>query len=165
MASGDGLGDEQCDNTTFAAVFLSIYLGITSGISIVSRTVPQVERGEGMTYSNLAILRLKAKEKVQGALGVVTVLMSMYLFSVLGVEGAPNETIWWVGGAGAVVLGVAALIEFASIAFGRSVSTGDGQAGSTSGSLGEPSNASAEAEEDRLSLGNVEENMTVAGLV
>ena len=92
---------------------------------------------------------------------VVTALMSMYLFSVLGVEGAPNETIIWVGGAGVVTFGVAALVEFASIAFGRSVSTSDGQAGS-SGSLGEPSNIGAE---QRLSLANVEANMTVAGLV
>ena len=57
---------------------------------------------------------------------------------------------------------VAGLIEFASIAFGRSVSTGDGQAGSSSGSLGEPNIIGAE---QRLSLGNLEENMVVAGLV
>ena len=119
-------------------------------------------RNAGITYSNLAILRLKMKEKVQGSLGVVTSLMSMYLFSVLGVEGVPNGSLLWVGGAGAVTLGVAAFIEFASIAFGRSVSTGDGQAGSSSGSLGQPSNIGAE---ERLSLSNVEENMTVAGLV
>ena len=53
------------------------------------------------------------------------------------------------------------LIEFAYIVFGRSVSTSDGQAVS-SGSLGEPSNVSAE---QRLSLSNVGENMTIAGLV
>ena len=44
-----------------------------------------------MTYSNLTILRLKKREKVQGALGVVTALVSMYLFSVLGVEGKPTS--------------------------------------------------------------------------
>ena len=86
----------------------------------------------------------------------------MYMFSVLGVEGAPNGLIYLMGGAGVVTLGVAALIEFASIAFGRAVSTDDGQAGSSSCSLGEPSNISAE---QRLSLSNIEENMTVAGLV
>ena len=115
-----------------------------------------------MTYSNLAILRLKMKEKVQGALGMVTALVSMYLFSVLGVEGAPNGSLLWVGLAGGLTLVGACLIEFAYIAFGRSVSTGDGQAGSTSGSLGQPSNIGAE---QRLSLSNIEENMTVAGLV
>ena len=115
-----------------------------------------------MTYSNLAVLRLKVKEKVQGSLGVVTALASMYLFSVLGVEGMPNGSLSWVGLAGLMTLGIAALIEFASIAFGRSSSTGDSQAGSLSGSLGEPSNINAE---QRLSLSNVEENMTVAGLV
>ena len=124
--------------------YVAAYLGIIAAVSLASRTAPQEERGEGMTYSNLTILRLKKKEKVQGALGVITALVSMYLFSVLGVEGAPTETIGWVGSAGAATLVVAVLIEFASIAFGRSVSTGDGQTGSTSGSLGEPSNIGAE---------------------
>ena len=162
MASGDGLEDEQCVNTTRAAMFLSVYLGIITGVSIVSRAVPQGERGEGMTYSNLAILRLKVKEKVQGALGVITALASMYLFSVLGVEGERNETFLLLGLAGAVTLSVAAFIELAYIAFGRSGSTGDGKAGSSSGSLGEPNNIGTE---QRLSLANVEENMKVAGLV
>ena len=67
-----------------------------------------------------------------------------------------------VGAAGGSTLIGAGLIELASIAFGRSVSTGDGQAGSSSGSLGQPSNIGAE---QRLSLSNVEGNMTVAGLV
>ena len=162
MASGEGLEDEQCENTTYAAMWLSIYLVIITVVAIASRTVPQQDRGEGMTYSNLAILRLKRREKIQGALGVVTALVAMYLFSVLGVEGEPNETIIWVGGAGGLTLLIAMLIEFACIASGRSVSTGDGQAGSSSGSLGEPNNVSAE---QRLSLSNIEKNMTVAGLV
>ena len=84
------------------------------------------------------------------------------LVEVLGVEGTPNQTIIWVGLAGAIALLVAGLIELASIAFRRSNSTGDGQAGSTSGSLGQPGNIGAE---ERLSLSNIEENMTVAGLV
>ena len=99
---------------------------------------------------------------VQGALGVVAALVSMYMFSVLGVEGAPNGLISWVGLAGFVTLSVAMLIEFAYIAFGRSVSTGDGQAGSSSGSLGEPSNIGRSRS---ASIGNIAENMTVADLV
>ena len=162
MASGGGLGDRQCENTTWAAMCLSVYLVIITMVTIGSRTVPQGERGEGMTYSNLAILRLKMKEKVQGALGVVTALVAMYLFSVLGVEGTPNWSIWWVGLAGFVTLMVAGLIEFASIAFGRSVSTSDGQAGSTSGSLGKPSKLRRSRS---ASISNIAENMTVAGLV
>ena len=161
MTSGDGLDDDQCLNTTYAAVCLSGYLIIITAVSVASKSVPQEERGGGITYSNLAILRMKMKEKVQGALGLVTALTSMYLFSVLGVEGAPNGSLLWVGGAGVLTWVIAGLIEFASIAFGRPVSTGDGQAGS-SVSLGEPSNIGAE---ERLSLGNVEENMTIAGLV
>ena len=162
MASRHGRGVYKCENTTRAAMFLSCYLVLITMVSIASMTVPQEQRGEGITYSNLAILRLKMKEKVQGALGVVAALVSMYLFSVLGVEGAPNETIKWMGLAGAMTLGVAALIEFASIAFRRSVLTGDGQSVSSSGILHEPSNIGAE---QRLSLSNLEENTTVAGFV
>eukprot|EP00518_Triparma_eleuthera_P020214 CAMPEP_0197548116 /NCGR_PEP_ID=MMETSP1320-20131121/2318_1 /TAXON_ID=91990 /ORGANISM="Bolidomonas sp., Strain RCC2347" /LENGTH=88 /DNA_ID=CAMNT_0043108057 /DNA_START=355 /DNA_END=617 /DNA_ORIENTATION=+ len=74
MFSGDGLGDDQCENTTWAAMFLSLYIGIITMIAIGSRTIPHAERGEGMTYSNLAILRLKKRERVQGSLGVITAL-------------------------------------------------------------------------------------------
>ena len=84
----------SCVNTAAAAMFLSVYLVIITAVAIASRTVPQEERGEGMTYTNLVILRLKAKEKVQGALGVITALVSMYLFSILGVEGAPNQSLF-----------------------------------------------------------------------
>ena len=166
MASGDGLGDDQCDNTAMAAKFLSVYLGIIAAVSMASRTVQQEERGEGMTCSNLAILRLKMKERVQGALGVVTALVSMYLFSVLGVEGAPDESIRLLGLAGGVTLLLAGLIEFASLASlacGANISTGDGRAGSSSGSVGRPSNVSAE--EDQLSLRDVAENMTIIDIV
>ena len=119
-----------------------------------------------MTCSNLAILRLKMKERVQGALGVVTALVSMYLFSVLGVEGAPDESIRLLGLAGGVTLLLAGLIEFASLASlacGANISTGDGRAGSSSGSVGRPSNVSAE--EDQLSLRDVAENMTIIDIV
>ena len=142
--------------------YVAAYLGIIAAVSLASRTAPQEERGEGMTYINLAILRLKGKEKVQGALGVIAALVSMYLFSVLGVEGAPNRSLLWLGGVGGLTLLVAALIELAYIAFGRSVSTGDGQAGSSSGILNEPSNVRRSRS---ASIGNIAENMTFAALV
>ena len=85
----------------------------------------------------------------------------MYMFSVLGVEGKPNGSLFWVGLAGGVTLLIAMLIELASIALGRSVSTSDGQA-DQSGSLGEPSNIRRSRS---ASIGNIAENMTVAGLV
>ena len=97
------------------------------------------------------------KEKVQGALGVVIALVSMYLFSVLEVEGDPDWTIVWVGLAGVMTLGVAGLIELASIAFGRSFST----AGS-SGSINEAINYRSER---RLSSGKIADDMVIVGLV
>ena len=163
MASGGGLHDDQCENTTKAATALSCYLAIITAVSVASRTVPQDERVQGMTYSNLVILRLKTREKVQGALGLVTALVSMYLFSVLGVGGEPSGEIYVLGLIGAVALGVVAMIEFTTLAFGRSVSTtGDGQAGTSPGSLTQQSNVSAES---RLSLRDVEENMTIMGML
>ena len=147
--------------STFCKLVDHRFMDAITGVSIASKCVTQEERGEGMTYANMAILRLKKIEKVQGALGVNKALVSMYLFSVLGVEGAPNDTILEVGLAGAVTLIIAGLIEFASLAFGRSGSTGDGQAGS-----------SRDLRESRklrtsrsASIGNIAENMTVAGLV
>ena len=65
----EGLGDDQCKNTIRAAMFLSVYLATIRTVSIAKKTVPQDERGQGMTFNNLGILRLKRREKVQGALG------------------------------------------------------------------------------------------------
>ena len=69
MASGDGVADTQCENSTYAAMFLSVYAVVVFIVTVASNTVPREFRGEGVTFANLAIFRLKIKEKVQGALG------------------------------------------------------------------------------------------------
>ena len=86
-------------------MLLSLYLLIITINSLLKKSVTREERGEGLTFENLAILKLKPKEKIQGALGVVTALASMYLFSILGVEGDPSITIWVVGGVGTITIG------------------------------------------------------------
>ena len=78
------------------------------------------------------------------------------------VAGKYDRSIGWIGLAGVVALTVAALIEFAYIVFERSGSTGDSQPGS-SGSLSQAN--SVIAEEDELSMEDIEENMTFAGMV
>ena len=55
MASGDELEDDQCENISSAAMSLSCYLAIVAAVSVASKTVPQEERGEVMTYYNMAI--------------------------------------------------------------------------------------------------------------
>ena len=101
-----GYGNDQCVNTSNAALWLSTYLNILTAVSIASKAVSREERGEGLTYENLAILRLKKRQKIQGTLGIFTALASMYLFSVLKVDGEPNESIYWIGAVGAVALGL-----------------------------------------------------------
>eukprot|EP00518_Triparma_eleuthera_P013574 CAMPEP_0182476708 /NCGR_PEP_ID=MMETSP1319-20130603/29577_1 /TAXON_ID=172717 /ORGANISM="Bolidomonas pacifica, Strain RCC208" /LENGTH=96 /DNA_ID=CAMNT_0024677817 /DNA_START=37 /DNA_END=324 /DNA_ORIENTATION=+ len=81
--SSNGFPYDQCQNTTSAAMWLSVYTAIISGVTIAHSTVPKNDRGEGLMFTNIATLKFKIKEKVQGALGVVTALVSMYLFSVL----------------------------------------------------------------------------------
>ena len=161
MTSNDGLTDVMCENTAWAAMFLNIYLVIITGVSIVSRTIPQKQGEEdGTTFSNLAVLRLFVREKVQGALGVVTAMVSMYLFSLLGVEGQPNETIFWVGVGGALALGIAAMIELISLASrasrGLVGDAAEGEGASTS---------TLRKGDGRLSVGRVGDDMIIATMV
>ena len=158
------LGSDQCYNTSNAAVFLSIYLVIITAVSFANKAVSKEGRGEGLTYKNLAIMRLKKREKITGALGAVTALASMYIFSVLGVKGEYNGTIYVVGGVGAGTLGVAALIEMFVLAFGetRRVELPEGNYQAPKGGL---SGASKFSSGRRLSLGRVGDDMKVAGFI
>ena len=71
------------------------------------------------TYSHddLAILRSTKRQKILGAFVVVIALPSMYLFSVLGVQGAPSNIIGLVGALDRGTLGAASLIEMFVLAF------------------------------------------------
>ena len=156
-------------NTNTAATLLSSYVATLTGIAIAKRTVPRQRLGEGLTYKNLAILKLKKREKVQGALDVLTAFSSMYLFSVLGVHGKENEMVWWLGVVGMVALLVAIIIEGTFLASIRSRgergltgATGVG-GGASARTLGE---GTVEMNSKRqLSIGRVGDDMVVAGLV
>ena len=84
-------------------MFLSVYVVLVTCVTICSQTVDE-ERGEGLTWLNLALLDLKKREKMQGTLGLFTALNSMYLFSALGVQGEPDPVVYWLGFAGFVTL-------------------------------------------------------------
>ena len=137
------------------SIFSLGYLWIITSISIASKTVSREEKGEGLTFKNLAILMLKKTEKIQGDLGVVTALASMYLFSVLGVKGNPNATNLMVVAVGAISLLFAAGTEFFTLAFGGS-ERGDQP-------IGTPTRDSRSNR--TISLGGIEGDMTVAGFV
>ena len=94
-------------------MYLSSYIAIATGISMTSKIMQKEGRSgdSGMTYKDIAILRTKWWQKMQGALGFVSAMTAMYLFSVLGAEGMPNHTIFWIGTIGTTTLGVASVIE------------------------------------------------------
>ena len=95
---------------------LHIYATIAS---IASKAVSREERAaELLTHVNLAILRLKWRQNIGRALGFITALASIYLFSVLGVNGMPNENVYVNGLVGLAIQMIAVLIEFFVLAFG-----------------------------------------------
>ena len=153
--ASNGFETDQCDNTSYAALCLSVFLVIITIVSIASKAVSREVRGEGLTYENLAILRLKKRQKIQGSLVLITVMASMYLFSVLGVKGDPNESVFVTGGSGAITLGLAVLIEMFTLV----KRSGTEEPTGTSSGLGDFKS------EKRLSLGKIEDDMTIAGLV
>ena len=158
--SSNGLESDQCENTGRAAMYLSGYLLVVTLVSLASKAVPREDRDEGLTYKNLAILRLKRMQEIQGALGTVTALASMYLFSVLGVEGDPNDTISMAGGVGMLTICTAALIELYTLTWGR-----EHPAGSPEAPGKDLGGARGFQLERRLSLAKVADDMTVASFV
>ena len=150
--------------TSTAALWLSAYLVVITTISIVRKAVTKEVRGEGLTHSNLAILKLEKREKVQGALGLVTTLASMYLFSVLGVRGYPNFTTYVVGAVGMATISVAALIEMFTLTYGESFGE-ELPTVSTEAPRRDLSGASDFRSDRRLSLGKVANDMAVASFV
>ncbi|GMI09881.1 hypothetical protein TrVE_jg13446 [Triparma verrucosa] len=113
LISQDSLSNGQCNNTSFAATFLSLYLAILTTVSIASKTVPKsVQRETAWEFSSIASLKgLKRWQQIQGGLVTITAIVSLYLLSVLGVEGNQNSTVYIVGITGALSMVSAELIN------------------------------------------------------
>ena len=162
--ASNGLENDQCENTSHAAMFLSLNLAVIAIISIGGKVVTTKERGEGLTYETLAILKLNLRHKIQGTLLVITVMTSFYLFSVLGVEGDANTTILYAGGVGMLTTGIATLIEmfYLAVAGSRVMQ----QAACTS-VVTRPALSGAQAflSDRRLSLSKVEKDIATMGIV
>ena len=111
--SQDSLSNGQCGNTSSAALLLSMYLAILTTMSIVSKTVPKsVQRETAWELSSIASLKgLKWWQQIQGGLVIITAIASLYLLSVLGVEGNENSMVWIIGAIGAISLIFASLIN------------------------------------------------------
>ena len=153
---------DQCTNTLGASMWLSIYLLIISGISIFSKMIPREEREEELTYVKIAKLSLRTKQKIQGLLISVTVLASMYLFSVLGVAGNPNETNFIFGATGVASLVIAVLTEM-YIIVRRTSKTIDQQEGNPRRlQLGKEKSLKSTK---RISITNIGKEMKMLGMV
>ncbi|GMH98819.1 hypothetical protein TrST_g13130 [Triparma strigata] len=110
--SQNSLSNGQCKNTSYAAMFLSLYLVLLTMLSMVNKTVPKsVQIETAWELSSIASLKgLKWWQQIQGGLVTITAIVSLYLLSVLGVEGKEN-IVWIVGAIGLVSRGIACLVN------------------------------------------------------
>ena len=115
--SQNSLSNGQCNNTSRAAMFLSLYVVISTGLSIVSKTVPKsVQREMSWDLLSIASLNgLKWWQRVQGRLITITAIASLYLLSVLGVERNQNSMVFIIGSMGTVSIAFTGLIAMAML--------------------------------------------------
>ena len=111
--SQGSLSNGQCNNTSHAALYLSLYLSLLTMLSIVNKTVPKsVQRETAWELSSIASLKgLKWWQQIQGGLVIITAIASLYLLSVLGVEGNENSMVFIIAAIGAISRGFAFLIN------------------------------------------------------
>lgn len=65
ITSNVGLTDDNCKNTSHAALYLSSYITLITVVSMSSKTIPRAERGESLTYEQVASLKLSPSQKVR----------------------------------------------------------------------------------------------------
>ena len=159
----EGLGSKMCENTSNAAMLLSINFGIAASLTIIRRAVPSAQRGEGLTLENLAILKLKKREKIQGILALFTTFSSMLLFSVLEIQSKPDTNVLNIGVIGSVTLLAVAIIEFYTLAKG--MRDGEQPAESPKAPQRNLGGAINFKSDRRLSLRKVESEMKIISLV
>ncbi|GMH83670.1 hypothetical protein TrST_g11658 [Triparma strigata] len=100
----------QCYNTSRAALFLSTCITFFTFMSIAVKAVPQVVQEHcAITYAAMSTLDLTWLQKAQCCFIMVTALSSLYLLTVLGVEGEPNDLVAVVGACAGSCSGLAAL--------------------------------------------------------
>ncbi|GMI04853.1 hypothetical protein TrVE_jg13375 [Triparma verrucosa] len=111
--SQGSLDSEMCVNTSNAALCLSLYLAILTVLSGANKTAPKsVQRDLAWELSSIASLKgLKWWHQIQGGLMIIMAISSLYLLSVLGVEGNENSMVEIVGWMGTISIGFAFLIN------------------------------------------------------
>ncbi|GMI01543.1 hypothetical protein TrLO_g10204 [Triparma laevis f. longispina] len=151
--------DRQCTNTSTAALILSLYLAVLTALSIVSKTVPKsVQRETVWELSSIATLKgLKWWQGIQGGLMTITAIVSLFLLSVLGVEGNENSMLWLVGAMGGGGIGFAALISLIMLVRTRN----EEPQNTNTTTVESPKQRSAR----RFSAGDIEENAIALALV
>ena len=156
--SQDSVSNGQCGNTSSAALLLSMYLAILTTMSIVSKTVPKsVQRETAWELSSIASLKgLKWWQQIQGGLMIIMAISSLYLLSVLGVEGNEKDRVSIVGATGASTIIFAALVNMAMLVRTRN----EHQRNTTTVEL-PPTQRSARG----FSASDIEENATALALV
>ena len=90
-----------------------MYLAMLTGLSIVSKSVPKsVQREMAWELSSIASLKgLKWWQQIQGGFTTITAIASLYLLSVLGVEGNENSMVFIIGAIGVMSIIFAFLVN------------------------------------------------------
>ncbi|GMH98961.1 hypothetical protein TrST_g10973 [Triparma strigata] len=113
IGEGEGLGSRKCTDTSYSALFLSLYLVTLTTVSIFSKAVPKsVQRETAFELSAIASLKdLKRWQVIQGGLMTVSGIVSLYLLGGLGVKGNDNEMVVIVGSTGLFSMFFACLVN------------------------------------------------------
>ncbi|GMI14762.1 hypothetical protein TrLO_g4328 [Triparma laevis f. longispina] len=102
----------NCTNTSRAVLYLSSYLLIMTAMSIGSNSIAlSAQRYSSWTYEEVATLKVRWWQKVQGGLLLSTALCSLYLLTALGVEGDENSLISLLGIVGGTTISAVVLMN------------------------------------------------------
>ena len=151
--------DEVCQNTSSAAMWLSIFLVIGTLMSIASCAAPKVVRDQvTVTKERIATFNLKKKEAIQLFMLIVVGVIALSLLSSLGVRSEPSGFNNNAGLVGVCCSGGILIIEATSLVRAHDVHL-------HRLSSGVQPNLSRIKSDRKLSTGTLADGMSLGGLV
>ena len=107
-----GVGNNGCTNTSAASASLSNFIAVFTMQKLVSMArAKHVRDSSSVTYDDLATMKLNWVQSLQGALILVTMVCSMYLFSFVGIQSNFNQLVYTVGFVGFICVSFSLMLE------------------------------------------------------